>query len=108
MNLPATHTQLGRGPRRRAVALVLVGLALLGPALLQAQTETVRRRGQYLRTEVVRTDAEKTYSCTLAPTSGSYPTLLFRRLERLKQQEVRIYEVVVEERPRMLRPAATR
>jgi hypothetical protein len=99
MNLPATHTQSGRGPRcGRAVALVLVGLALLGPTLLQAQTETVRRRGQYLRTEVVRTDAEKTYSCTLAPTSGSHPTLLFRRLERLKQQEVRIYEVVVEEK----------
>jgi hypothetical protein len=29
---------------------------------------------------------------------GSYPALLFRRLERLKQHEMRIYEVVVEEK----------
>jgi hypothetical protein len=73
-------------------------LVLVGPTLARGQTESVRRRGQYLRTEVLRTDAEKTYSCTLAPTSGSYPALLFRRLERLRQQEVRIYEVVVEEK----------
>jgi hypothetical protein len=81
-----------------AFGLLVTGLVLCGPASVHGQTESTRRRGQYLRTEVLRTDAEKTYSCTLAPTSGSYPALLFRRLERLKQQEVRIYEVVVEEK----------
>lgn len=91
------------GPGRAPIfglpfGLLLAGWVLIGTASAQGQTESARRRGQYLRTEVLGTDAEQTYSCTLAPTSGSCPALLFRRLERLKQQEVRIYEVVVEER----------
>jgi len=58
----------------------------------------IRRRGQFLRTELLRAETEQTYSCALAPTSGSYPTLLFRRQERVRQHEARVYEVVVEDR----------
>ena len=99
MNLYIGISRPGRVPiSGLAFGVLLTGLILVGPAVSWGQTESVRRRGQYLRTEVLRADAEKTYSCALAPTSGSYPAILFRRLERLKQQEARIYEVVVEEK----------
>ena len=90
-------------PHSRRAAVALTGLLLVSLCLARAsgaedaQTGG-RRRGQYLRTEVVRTEAQKTYSCTLAPTAASYPVLIFRRQERLRLQEVRIYEVVTEER----------
>jgi hypothetical protein len=90
---------------RRPCLLVPLGSAFLGilawaaPAAAQDPAGSqLRRRGQFLRTEVLRTESEPTFTCTLAPTSGSYPVLLFRRQERSRQHEVRIYEVVIEER----------
>jgi hypothetical protein len=47
---------------------------------------------------VIRTETTESYSCSLAPTSGSYPALLFRRQEQVRQHEARIYEAVAEER----------
>lgn len=82
----------------RNVWILLAGFVLAGSAMAQTDAGSGRRRGQYLRTEVLRTDASNSYSCTLAPTSGDTPALLFRRQERLVHHEVRIYEVVLEEK----------
>jgi len=87
-------------PTALAAVLTAVLLAATAPARAQAEAgaETARRRGQFLRSEVVKTDVDVTFSCTLAPTSGSQPALLFRRQERQRHHEVRIYEVVLEVR----------
>lgn len=96
------HVHILRQPRvpggGRIVSVMLACVILAGTALAQPEPGGTRRRGQYLRTDVLKTEAENSYSCTLAPTSGSIPALLFRRQERLRHHEVRVYEVVLEER----------
>lgn len=97
---PVRSSGRGRGVWRGLVHGAVLVAAVLTPApVVRAQdaAETLRR-GQFLRSEIVRTESEQSYTCTLAPTSGSYPVLLFRRQERVRQHEVRIYEAVVEER----------
>ncbi len=97
---PWHRGRFAAAPTVLAAALAAVLLATTAPARAQAEAgaETARRRGQFLRSEVVKTDVDVTFSCTLAPTSGSQPALLFRRQERQRHHEVRIYEVVLEVR----------
>lgn len=70
-------------------------LTLLCASTLYAQ-KTERRRGKYLRTEVIKTDKTDSFSLSLGQGQASFPCLEFKSISVLKHHEVRLYEVLLE------------
>lgn len=99
------HMQPPPGIERRRAALH-IGLLILGLGMLlgtagsaDAAPQPVKRRGRFLRTEIVKTERQKSFTCVLAPSADAVLRLRLHRLELLTHHEVRLYETVLEIKP---------
>ncbi len=69
--------------------------ALLAMALLQSPLAAQEKcRGNFLRTEIRKTEKRELYDCSLKPVNGSFPCLLFKRQTHFTYHEIRIFETL--------------
>jgi hypothetical protein len=72
------------------IFLFLLALAYL-PCPLVAQEKC---RGNYLRTEIRKTEKREQYDCSLKSVNAAFPSLHFKRQTRFTHHETRIYETL--------------
>ncbi|MFA6931021.1 MAG: hypothetical protein WCT05_11900 [Lentisphaeria bacterium] len=76
------------------IACKIAGLLLTCILLQWPLTAQEKSRGNFLRTEIRKTEKSEQYVCTLKPGADSFPCLQFKRQYYYTYHEVRIYEML--------------